>query len=83
MLTPITNVPATMTVTKGCDARGIRKGQRATNITVTAIEGTGYRVSFTIGGKTFVMWAASSARFAGGQYSLNTGNPLQRVVMAG
>ena len=80
-MTPITNIPAVMTVTKGCPSKGISKGETARNIRVETVEGTGYRVVFTIAGRVFVMWATSSARFAGGKFSLNTGDPTQRVVL--
>lgn len=80
-MTPITNIPAEMTVTKGCRAKGISKGETARNIEVHPVEGCGYRVHFTILGRLFILWAQSSARFAGGKFSLNAGDPTQRVVL--
>ncbi len=80
-MTPITTVPAVMTVTKGCRSKGISKGEVAREIEIHPVEGCGYRVHFKIRGRIFIMWAASSARFAGGRFSLNTGDPTRRVVL--
>lgn len=69
-------------ITKGNVRKGIAKGEIARNIEVFFVEGCGFRVHFKIQGRIFIMWAASAARFGGGQLSLNTGDPTQRVVMA-
>ena len=82
-MTTTTNIaaPFTMTVTKGLPCRGISKGEVAREVTVTPVPGEGYRVSFKIRGRFFALWAASSARLAGGRFSLNTGDPTKRVVL--
>ena len=69
-------------VTKGNVRKGIAKGEVARSIEVFFVEGSGFRVHFKIQGRIFIMWATSSARFAGGQLSLNTGDPTQRATLA-
>jgi len=81
MNTILTTIPATMTVSKGCAAKGISKGERAREITVTFVPEYGYRVTFKILGRFYVMWAASAARLQEGKFSLNTGDPTKRVVL--
>ena len=83
-MTTTTNIAApstTMIVAKGLPCRGISKGEVAREVTVTPVPGAGYQVSFKIRGRFFALWAASSARLAGGKFSLNTGDPTKRVVL--
>ena len=71
----------TMKIEKGLPDRGIRRGDVAREVEVTEVPGTGFRVTFTVGGKRHVLWAANRARLQPGRYSVNTGNPLERVVL--
>ena len=72
---------ADMKIEKGCRARGLRRGDVAREVEVTEVPGTGFRVAFTVAGKRHVLWAANRARLQPGRYSVNTGNPLNRVVL--
>jgi len=69
-------------VEKGCEAVSTRKGMRGTIKGATFEPGMGYRVTFKVfGTPAHVMWAMSSARLSGDKVSLNTGDPLNRVVL--
>lgn len=73
-----------MKIEKGCAARGLRKGEVVKNVEVTEVPGTGFRVTFEArGARKMVFWAANRARLQPGRYSVNTGNPLERVVLVG
>ena len=81
----ITNtITKTMKVEKGCAARGLRKGEVVKNVEVTEVPGVGFRVDFEAwGARKMVFWAANRARLQPGRYSVNTGNPRERVVLVG
>lgn len=70
-----------MKIQKGCRALGLRKGDEAHDVDVREVPGTGFRVTFEARGKRYALWATSRARVRPGHLSLNTGNPLNRVIL--
>ncbi len=80
----MTTTTMTMRVEKGCAARGLRKGDVVRHVSVTEVPGTGFRVTFEAwGARKMAFWATNRARLQEGRFSLNTGNPLERIVLVG